>query len=239
MPVSCTIAPMTVSSDRKTVRAVYALTLCGTFVWLAAIFLAPELAARGQTGAARLLYAVFSPVCHQIPGRCFALRGLPLAVCGRCLGVYAGFAAGNCLRCLWIVGAAAMASKLLAAQPMGLLKAGDGAVVGALTGIVAAVVDTVVKIPFRSFNLGLAQRFMERVSDSGFEIPSGFESWFDLGSGSVSPGWMLLGLFVTAAVYAIMGALGGVIGVSLFGKKPVPPVPPSPPVGTGGPTDAV
>jgi len=85
---------MTVSSDRKTVRAVYTLTLGGTFVWLAAIFLAPELAARGQTGASRFLYAVFSPVCHQIPGRCFALRGLPLAVCGRCLGVYAGFAAG-------------------------------------------------------------------------------------------------------------------------------------------------
>lgn len=88
---------MTISPDRRTVRAVYALTVAGTAVWLAAIFLAPELAGRGRTGAARLLYAVFAPVCHQIPERCFMFHGHPLAVCGRCLGVYAGFAAGLAL----------------------------------------------------------------------------------------------------------------------------------------------
>jgi len=70
------------------------LTLCGTVLWLGAIFLAPWLAGRGAPGAARFVYAVFAPVCHQIPGRCFALDGHPLAVCGRCLGIYAGFAAG-------------------------------------------------------------------------------------------------------------------------------------------------
>lgn len=165
----------------------------------------------------------------------------PALVAGAAAGLLSGLpliAAGNCLCCLWIVGGAAAAAKLLAARTPGLLKAGDGALVGALTGIVAAVVSFIVEIPLRSFNLGLAQRFMDRVSDSGFEIPSGFESWFDLGSGALSPAWMLLGLFVTAAVYAIMGALGGVIGVSLFGKKPLPPVPPPPPAAIGGPTDA-
>jgi uncharacterized membrane protein len=86
-----------ISTDRRTVRAVYALTVAGTAVWLAAIFLAPELAGRGRTGPARLLYAVFAPVCHQIPERCFTFHGHPLAVCGRCLGVYAGFAAGLAL----------------------------------------------------------------------------------------------------------------------------------------------
>ncbi len=88
------MAPVTASPDRKTVRAVYALTVAVTAVWLAAIFLAPGLAARGRTGASRLLYALFSPVCHQIPERCFVFQGHPLAVCGRCLGVYVGFAAG-------------------------------------------------------------------------------------------------------------------------------------------------
>lgn len=85
---------MTIPPERRTVIAVYALTAAGTAVWLTAIFLAPDLAGRGRTGAARLLYAVFAPVCHQIPGRCFTFHGHPLAVCGRCLGVYAGFAAG-------------------------------------------------------------------------------------------------------------------------------------------------
>jgi uncharacterized membrane protein len=76
------------------VRRIWFLTLCGAIVWLAAIFLAPWLAGRGAGGAARFVYAVFAPFCHQIAGRCFALNGHPLAVCGRCLGIYAGFAAG-------------------------------------------------------------------------------------------------------------------------------------------------
>jgi len=80
--------------EPRSVRRVWLLTLCGTVIWLAAIVLAPWLAGRGAGGAARFLYAVFAPVCHQIADRCFVLSGHPLAVCGRCLGVYAGFAAG-------------------------------------------------------------------------------------------------------------------------------------------------
>ncbi len=75
-------------------RRVWFLTACGTLVWLAGIFLAPWLAARGASGAARFVYAVFAPVCHQIAERCYHLNGHPLAVCGRCLGIYIGFAAG-------------------------------------------------------------------------------------------------------------------------------------------------
>ncbi len=85
---------MSRAGKSRTVLVVYLLTVAGTLIWLAAIFLAPALAARGSAGAARLLYAAFSPTCHQIPGRCFAFHGQPLAVCGRCLGIYAGFAAG-------------------------------------------------------------------------------------------------------------------------------------------------
>jgi uncharacterized membrane protein len=84
--------PPAVSS--RSVRRIYVLTVAGTAVWLAAIFLAPWLAGHGASGASRLLYAVFSPICHQIPGRCFFLQGHPLAVCGRCIGIYVGFAAG-------------------------------------------------------------------------------------------------------------------------------------------------
>lgn len=78
----------------RTARAVYAASAAFTALWLLAIFLAPWLAGRGEDGASRVLYALFSPVCHQIPGRCFPFHGHPLAVCGRCLGIYVGFAAG-------------------------------------------------------------------------------------------------------------------------------------------------
>jgi len=82
------------ASARRTVPRVYLLTAAGSIVWLAAIFIAPWLAGRSHGRAAAFVYAVFSPVCHQIPERCFLFHGHPLAVCGRCLGIYAGFAAG-------------------------------------------------------------------------------------------------------------------------------------------------
>jgi len=84
----------TAAGPSPAVVSVYLLTAAGTVIWLALIFLAPWLAGRAADGASRVIYAVFSPVCHQIPERCFQLQGHPLAVCGRCLGIYVGFAAG-------------------------------------------------------------------------------------------------------------------------------------------------
>jgi uncharacterized membrane protein len=85
---------MTEAANPRSMRRLWALTLAGTAVWLAAIVLAPWLAGHGRAAAARFIYAVFAPLCHQIPDRCFRLDGLPFAVCGRCSGIYGGFAAG-------------------------------------------------------------------------------------------------------------------------------------------------
>ena len=75
-------------------RRVWLLTAAGALLWLAGIVLAPWLAARGAAGPARAVYALYAPVCHQLADRCYVLWGRPLAVCGRCLGIYLGFAAG-------------------------------------------------------------------------------------------------------------------------------------------------
>ena len=170
----------------------------------------------------------------------------PALVAGAVAGLLSGLpfiGAGNCICCLWIVGGAAMAAKLLAAATPTLLTAGDGAVVGALTGIVAAVVDAIVSIPLRSFNLGLARRLIDKAAELGGEMPSGLSGILNGNSSFLSPGWFLLGLFVSAAMFAVVGALGGIIGVSLFGKKGLPPAtsppaPAAPPPPAPGPTDA-
>ena len=166
----------------------------------------------------------------------------PALIAGAIAGLLSGLpiiSAGNCVCCLWIVGGAAMATKLLAKNTSGILTSGDGAIVGALTGIVAAVVDTIVKIPLQPYNMALARRIFEKVSEFGTEMPAGLDGLLDGSSGFLSPGLFLLGLFVSAAVYAIMGVLGGIIGVSIFGRKkpqtspPAAPLPPLP-----GPGDA-
>jgi uncharacterized membrane protein len=58
--------------------------------WLALLVVAPLLPA----AASALTYAAGSLICHQRPERSFHLDGIQLPVCARCLGIYAGAAAG-------------------------------------------------------------------------------------------------------------------------------------------------
>ena len=170
----------------------------------------------------------------------------PALIAGAVAGLLSGLpfiGIGNCICCLWIVGGAAMAAKLLAAQTPGLLTTGDGAIVGALTGIVAAVVDTIVKIPMQHFNMDLARGIIDKLPDVSTEMPAGLDEILNGSTTVLSPGWFLLGLLISAAVFAVMGALGGIIGISLFGRKALPPAAPppapaAPPQSTPGPTDA-
>lgn len=64
------------------------LTL-GAVAWVGLLLAVPML----SDGAA-WLHVVGSVICHQIPERSFAIGGQQVAVCGRCLGLYAGAAAG-------------------------------------------------------------------------------------------------------------------------------------------------
>ena len=58
--------------------------------WCALLAFAPLL----PTPLAGVLYAVGSRICHQLPARSFHLEAAQLPVCARCLGIYAGAAAG-------------------------------------------------------------------------------------------------------------------------------------------------
>ncbi len=73
---------------------VYVLCLGGAASLVILTLLAPWLAAR-DSSAAQTLYHAFSSVCHQIPARSFHLFGHPLAVCGRCFGIYVGLLCGS------------------------------------------------------------------------------------------------------------------------------------------------
>jgi len=68
-------------------------------VWAAAIVAAPAIA-QLSGGAAAMLYAVGSLICHQLPDRSFHLAGAQLPVCARCLGLYVGGVAGALM---WMV----------------------------------------------------------------------------------------------------------------------------------------
>ena len=77
-------------------RLTYAVILSGAAAWCGLIVLAPGAASSaGFVPLGRILYAFFSPLCHQLGARSFHLFGWPLAVCGRCSAVYFGFLFGT------------------------------------------------------------------------------------------------------------------------------------------------
>jgi len=143
----------------------------------------------------------------------------PALIGGAVAGVLSGIPFLNCLCCLWIIGGAVLASYLLAKDSPVSLTSGDGAIVGALAGISAAVVDSLVGIPLHGLNVAVMRRMMERLSEFAEEMPSGWETWLDRTGGGASITMFLIGLFFSAAIFAALGALGGIIGMSLFGKK--------------------
>ena len=75
--------------SRRRIVGLYAATLAGLTLWLAAIVAAPFLAGRGSAWSP-FLYSCFAPLCHQRPERSIWIFGHPLAVCARCTGIYLG-----------------------------------------------------------------------------------------------------------------------------------------------------
>lgn len=94
--------------------------------------------------------AFFARVCHQDPARSFWVAGVPVGVCARCLGVYAGAAVGAFLRLpravaiRFLVLALALNLFDIATEAAGLhgnwmlARAGAGALLGAAIAAVIA-----------------------------------------------------------------------------------------------------
>jgi len=70
-----------------------ALVACAATAWLLLLVATPIL----PIPLAGALYALGSRICHQRPERSFHLLAAQLPVCARCLGIYAGAAAGSLL----------------------------------------------------------------------------------------------------------------------------------------------
>jgi hypothetical protein len=150
---------------------------------------------------------------------------MPALVGGALAGLLTALPFLSCFCCLWIIGGAMLAAHLLAKRSAVSLTPGDGAIVGIFAGIVAAVVEAFVSLPFDAMNREFVQKFMDQFSQFFEELPEGWESWIDRAGAGTSLALFMLGLLMSAVVFAAFGALGGVIGASLFGKKP----PASPP----------
>lgn len=145
---------------------------------------------------------------------------MPALIGGGAAGILTGLPLSGCLCCLWIIGGAMLSANILAKNTPTPLSSGDGAVLGIFTGIIAAGFDFLVSIPFEKMNMELARKIFERIAEYGENIPPGLDQWLDQAP-QTSVAMSLLGLLVTALIFSALGALGGIMGISLFGKKSI------------------
>ena len=77
-------------------KITYSVILLLSFIWCAAILLAPYLADKGgmYSKLSSGIYYFFSSYCHQLRDRSFLLNENPFGVCSRCTSIYFTFFAG-------------------------------------------------------------------------------------------------------------------------------------------------
>jgi len=151
---------------------------------------------------------------------------MPSIIGGLLSGVLTAIPFINCLCCIWVIAGGFLAAYLLSKESQSSLTTGDGAIVGVFAGIIGAVVDTIVSIPFDALlrNSEFMRAILDKVGEYAQDLPAGMEGLLDSGpfSGSVSIPWMLLGLIFSMVIFSAFSALGGIIAVSVFKKKTDP-----------------
>jgi len=85
--------PQSVSNRRPLLM--WLMAAIGGLTVMLLIVAAPLASSAGHPAWAFTIYRSFSYFCHQIPERSFFIAGHQFAVCARCTGLYAGFAAAT------------------------------------------------------------------------------------------------------------------------------------------------
>ena len=148
---------------------------------------------------------------------------VPALIGGAIAGVLTALPLVGCLCCVWIIGGAIVACYLYSKNLPVPMTSGDGAILGIFTGIIGAVIDFFVSIPFDLMSKDFIRNIMERVATYAEDLPEGWENWFERGGIGDSVPFMMLGLVISVVVFSALGALGGIIGASLISKKKIEP----------------
>ena len=135
----------------------------------------------------------------------------------------------GCCGCLLPIGGGILAVYLYTKNGLPTpIQSGDGAVLGLIAGVVAAVMYLIIGLPLAYFisAAAMAAQF-EQLREQGVNLPA-----------SMSVGVLILvSGIIGALVYVGLATVGGLIGAAIFGKNRPPQtnVPPPPPINYGGP----
>lgn len=136
----------------------------------------------------------------------------------------------NACCCGWVIFGGALAAYLMQQRHLAPITAGDGALVGLLSGVVGAVVFTLLSIPLTMMMGPFQAQMMERVLENARDLPPEWRSILEGMRGGAGIGVGIIGLilsfFMMLCVGSVFGLIGGLLGALLFRKNEPPPPPP-------------
>lgn len=144
----------------------------------------------------------------------------PALLGGLVVGLLSAIPFVNYCCCIWAIGGGALAGFLYIKSSAAPVPTGDGAIVGALAGVVGAVIYLVIGLPI-ALLFGAAQ-MEEQLRRSGVQLPM---------SGTLL---LVCGALFAALCLLVLATLGGILSVPIFEKRKADGPPPPPPA-SGGP----
>ena len=147
------------------------------------------------------------------------------ALGGVFIGVLSGLpfvSAGNCCCCMWMVSGGALAAYLEIQQKNRSLTAGEGAAIGALSGVIGAFVWIPIAVALALLFGPLQRAVFEEFARNARDMPPEAREFLEnMGGGGTAVG-TVFGFIFQLFAGAIFAAIGGVLSAAYF-KKEVPP----------------
>jgi len=143
-------------------------------------------------------------------------------------GIVGGAVAGlpfitEWLCCVFYIAGGVLASYLYLREqpPAAKPPYGDGAVIGLLAGLVGGIAMTVVVMATGQMETAAQEALaaFQEMEQQGLEIPPAVRDFFAPSDGGVSAGLAFTFLLTYVIGFAILGPIGGLIGVAIFHKK--------------------
>ena len=144
---------------------------------------------------------------------------------GLFIGVLSGLpfvSAGNCCCCMWMVSGGALAAYLEIQQKNRSLTSGEGAAIGALSGVIGAFVWIPIAVAIAALLGPLQRAFLEEFARNARDMPPEARNILENMGGNGTLIGTVFGFMFQLFAGAIFAALGGVLSAAYF-KKEVPP----------------
>jgi hypothetical protein len=140
---------------------------------------------------------------------------------------------GNACCCLWAILGGVLASYLYVKNSPTPASAGDGAILGAMAGLIGAVITLVIGIPL-SLLLGSPMRGLLLSWLASMDPQQAEMMRIRMEASQTVAGAIINGL-ILAVCLVIFATLGGLVGIPIFEKRKGGAMPPPPPAPGGAP----